>query len=142
MKKIIALFLLISLAFSCTSNTIYEKPKDLIPKDSMIDLLVDMQLAVGARSGKNLDEKYGLNYMPLVYEKYNIDSTRFTESSFYYATDIDHYTKILKTVKSRLKKLKEENEAILEEQDSIKKENYPKLKKRTFETIKKDSLVK
>jgi len=142
MKKIIALFLLISLAFSCTSNTIYEKPKDLIPKDSMIDLLVDMQLAVGARSGKNLDEKYGLNYMPLVYEKYNIDSTRFAESSFYYATDIDHYTKILKTVKSRLKKLKEENEAILEEQDSIKKENYPKLKKRTFETIKKDSLVK
>ena len=142
MKKIIALFIFVSLAFSCTSNTIYEKPEDLIPKDSMIDLLVDMQLAVGARSGKNLDEKYGLNYMPLVYEKYNIDSARFAKSSFYYATDIDHYTKILKTVKARLKKLEVENEAILEEQDSIKKENYPKLKKKVFKTTVKDSLVR
>ena len=142
MKKIIVLFLLISLAFSCTSNTIYEKPKDLIPKDSMIDLLVDMQLAVGARSGKNINEKYGLDYMPLVYEKYNIDSTRFAESSFYYSTDVDHYTKILKTVKSRLKKLKDENEALFEEQDSIKKAENPKLKKKTFKPAIKDSLVK
>ncbi|MFK5878822.1 MAG: DUF4296 domain-containing protein [Flavobacteriaceae bacterium] len=141
MKKLIALLFVSIFIFSCTSNTIFEKPKNLIPKDSMIDLLVDMQLAVGARSGKNIDEKYGLDYMPLVYEKYNIDSTRFAESSFYYTTDVDHYTKILKKVKSRLKKLKDENEAVLEEQDSIKKENYPKLKKKVYKTVR-DSIVK
>lgn len=141
MKKIIALLLISNLVLSCTSNTIYKKPKNLIPKDSMIVLLVDMQLAVGARSGKNLDEKYGLNYMPLIYEKYQIDSTRFVESSFYYSTDIDHYTKILKTVKARLQKMKDENELIVEELDSIKKANKPEMKKKTFLPVN-DSLVK
>lgn len=142
MNKILVLLLVSLFVFSCTSNTIYKEPDNLIPKDSMIVLLVDMQLAVGARSGKNIDDKYGLNYMPLIYEKYKIDSTRFVESSFYYSTDIDNYTKILKEVKSRLQKLNTENELIIEELDSIKKANNPKLKKRKFEIIKKDSLVK
>ncbi|PJC58354.1 MAG: DUF4296 domain-containing protein, partial [Flavobacteriales bacterium CG_4_9_14_0_2_um_filter_35_242] len=30
---------------ACTSNTIYKKPKDLIPKDQMVDLMVDMYMA-------------------------------------------------------------------------------------------------
>ena len=141
MKKITILLLSV-FVLSCTSNTIFEKPENLIPKDSMIDLLVDMQLAVGARSGKNLDEKYGLDYMPLVYEKYNIDSARFAESSFYYSTDIDHYTKILKTVKARLKKMNDENEQIVQELDSVKKAKKPKLKKKVFRTAVKDSIVK
>ncbi|PCI06773.1 MAG: hypothetical protein COB73_09440 [Flavobacteriaceae bacterium] len=138
MKKS-TLLLLSIFVFSCTSNTIFEKPKNLIPKDSMIDLLVDMQLAVGARSGKNLDGKYGLDYMPLVYEKYRIDSARFTESSFYYSTDIDHYTKILKTVKARLKKMNADNELIVEELDSIKKAKNPKQK---IIPLKNDSIIK
>lgn len=140
MKKLIILLLSL-FVLSCTSNTIFEKPKNLIPKDSMIDLMVDMQLAVGARSGKNLDEKYGLNYMPLIYEKYKIDSVRFTESSLYYSTDIDNYTKILRKVKSRLQKMKAENELIIDELDSIKKANNPKLKKKVFRPVN-DSIVK
>jgi len=141
MKKL-TILLLSLFVFSCTSNTIFEKPKNLIPKDSLIDLLVDMQLAIGARSGKNLDEKYGLDYMPLVYEKYNIDSARFAESSFYYSTDVDHYTKILKTVKARLKKMDEENQLIIDELDSIKKAKNPKLRKKTFKPNKIDSIIK
>ena len=141
MNKIFALLLVSLFVFSCTSNTIYKEPENLIPKDSMIVLLVDMQLAVGARSGKNIDDKYGLNYMPLIYEKYKIDSTRFAESSFYYSTDIDNYTKILKEVKSRLQKFNTDNELIIEELDSVKKAEYPKLKKRVFKTVR-DSIVK
>ena len=138
-KKLVLLFVSVFM-FSCTSNTIYKEPENLIPNDSMIVLLVDMQLALGARSGKNIDEKYGLNYMPLIYDKYKIDSTRFAQSSFYYSTDIDNYTKILKEVKSRLQKLNTENELILEELDSIKKAEYPKLKKRVYKTVR-DSIV-
>ena len=141
MNKILVLLLVSLFVFSCTSNTIYKEPDNLIPKDSMIVLLVDMQLAVGARSGKNIDDKYGLNYMPLIYEKYKIDSARFVESSFYYSTDIDNYTKILKEVKSRLQKFNTDNELIIEELDSVKKAEYPKLKKRVFKTVR-DSIVK
>ena len=142
MKPLIHTLIFFIFLVSCTSNTIYKKPDDLIPADQMIDVLVDIQIALGGKAGKNLNGNYSVDYMPLVYEKYNIDSTRFAESSFYYSTDVDHYTKILKTVKSRLKKLKDENEALFEEQDSIKKAENPKLKKKTFKPAIKDSLVK
>lgn len=142
MKIKLTLLLLSVFMFSCTSNTIFKKPKNLIPKDSMIILLVDMQLAVGARAGKNIDDKYGLDYMPLVYEKYKIDSTRFSESSFYYSTNIDNYTKILREVKLRLKKTKDENELVIAELDSIKKTKNSKLRKKTFKPAKNDSIIK
>ena len=38
---------------SCTSNTIYKKPENLIPKDSMIALLTDMYIASSAKNQKN-----------------------------------------------------------------------------------------
>jgi len=34
---------------SCESKVNYEKPKDLIPKDQMIDLLTDMHLVNGRK---------------------------------------------------------------------------------------------
>ena len=73
---------------SCTSNTIYKKPKDLISQEQMVDLLVDMQLAVGAKVVKNIEEKRS-NYMPLVYEKYNVDSGQFARSNSNYGADQD-----------------------------------------------------
>ena len=55
---------------SCTSNTIYKKPKDLIPKDSMVALLTDMYIASSAKNRKNKFLKKEKNYVVLVYEKY------------------------------------------------------------------------
>jgi len=138
MKHLTILFLFSIFLFSCTSNTIFKKPDNLIPKDSMIDLLVDIQIANAAKSGKNLDGNFGINYMPLVYEKYKIDSARFVESSFYYTTDIDHYVKILKTVKARINTLHTENESLLEIEDSIKKAGKPTLE----DIVAKDSIIK
>lgn len=79
----------------------------------MVDLLVDMQLAVGAKSMKNIEGKRS-NYMPLVYEKYNVDSARFARSNFYYSTRIDDYTKILQAVKVRFDSLKKRMKFYLE----------------------------
>ena len=107
---------------SCTSNTIYKKPKDLISQEQMVDLLVDMQLAIGAKSVKNIEEKRS-NYMPLIYKKYNVDSARFARSNFYYSTTIDDYTKILQAVSIRLDTLKKIHENLLRESDSIEKAN-------------------
>ena len=107
---------------SCTSNTIYKKPKDLISQEQMVDLLVDMQLAIGAKSVKNIEEKRS-NYMPLIYKKYNVDSARFARSNFYYSTTIDDYTRILQAVSIRLDTLKKIHENLLRESDSIEKAN-------------------
>ena len=72
---------------SCTSRTIYKKPNDLIPKDQMIDLWTDIYIAQWqARAIKNKKLERKVNYMPLVYNKFNIDSVRFMRSNIYYTS--------------------------------------------------------
>ena len=104
MKKNWVILLMIFVFLSCTSNSIYEKPKDLIPKDSMVLILKDMFLATSARNIKNLNGQRRFSYIPLVYEKYKIDSTRFKESSLYYTSKIDDYEPMLKEVQKILEK--------------------------------------
>ena len=127
MKQSITIILILIFIISCTSNTIYKKPDSLIPKDQMVDLMVDMQLALAAKTVKNKDGKRKIEYMHLVYEKYGIDSTRFSESNYYYTTNIDDYNKILKKVKNRLDKMKKsyEKEQIIK--DSLGRTSRPVL---------------
>ena len=56
-KNILIVLISLSILASCTGNTIYEKPEDLIPKDSMILLLKDLYIASSAKSIKNKEEK-------------------------------------------------------------------------------------
>ena len=116
----IAFFMLFA---SCTSNTVYKAPKNLIPKDSMVALLTDMYLASSAKNVKNKFLKREKNYVGLVYEKHKIDSTRFNMSNIYYTSIADEYTEILKKVKSNLDSLEifyKEKELI---KDSLIKKN-------------------
>jgi hypothetical protein len=119
MKQIIYISLISIFIFSCTSNTIYEKPENLIPRDEMVDILVDMQLALGAKSIKNFDGNKNVDYMYLVYEKYQIDSARFAESNFYYMTNIDEFNKVLRKSKNKIQVMKKEYENIRKKRDSI-----------------------
>lgn len=95
------------LSFSCTSRTIYKKPKNLVPEEQMVELWVDIMIANGARSKKNKKAQGKINYMPFVFKKYNIDSTRFMESNIYYTSKIEQYEKMFQEVEARLKKIKE-----------------------------------
>jgi hypothetical protein len=94
MKKNSYIFLFILLV-SCTSNTIFEKPKDLIPKDTMSLLLQEMIISTSAKFIKNKNNQKNINYMPFVYERFKIDSTRFESSNYYYMSTIDLYQEIL-----------------------------------------------
>ena len=142
MKKLhyilIALFLV-----SCTSNTILEKPKDLIPKDTMVNLLTDLYLASSASTVKNKNLELNTKYMPIVYNKYKIDSLRFKTSNIYYLSKIDEYGKLFNKVKDSLNTLLKIYKA---EDDSKQKINKNKLYrkkdslKKTLKTIKLKSL--
>ncbi|MDO9136702.1 MAG: DUF4296 domain-containing protein [Lutibacter sp.] len=143
MKKFSYLFFLSVFLMACTSNTIIKKPDNLIPKNQMEDLITDMLIAAGAENIKNIDLERNVNYFPLVFEKYGIDSTRFKESNYYYTSQIDDYEKILKKVDERLKALKEKLDNEIKLQDSLKidsiknlRENFKKPKK----PLKIDSL--
>jgi hypothetical protein len=126
MKRVWILSFLVFLCLSCTSNSIYEKPDDLIPKDSMQMILKDLYLATSAKNIKNKRQQRRFSYIPLVYQKYKIDSTRFKESSLYYTSRIDDYEPMLNAI---LKTLQEERALFARQravrdslrQDSIKK---------------------
>ena len=104
---------------SCTSNTIIEKPKNLIPKEQMVDLLTDLLLANGSGSIKNTQLKRNVNYYPLVFEKYNIDTTQFKESNYYYASKVDEYDEIIRKVEARLEALLKQFEDERKLKDSL-----------------------
>lgn len=135
MIQFIRFTLLFLLVISCTSNTIYKKPANLISEEQMVDLIFDIQLANGARNIKNKDGKRLIEYMPLVYEKYGIDSAQFAQSNFYYSTKIDDYTKLLKKVQTRLAKMEKEYDAKVQLNDSLNKVNGGKGREKIIREI-------
>ena len=137
-NSIIALLLGVFI-LACTSNTIYKKPKDLISKNQMADLLTDMYLATAAKNIKTKNLQRNLDYMPLVYEKYGIDSLRFQTSNLYYMSRIDDYQAIYKKVKTRLQKMLDTTQAAKDLKDSLKnkQKKRPELKKKEIPAIKK-----
>jgi hypothetical protein len=122
MKKNSYLFLFILLV-SCTSNTIFEKPKDLIPKDTMSLLLQEMIISTSAKFIKNKNNQKNINYMPFVYERFKIDSTRFESSNYYYMSTIDLYQEILEKAKASINAQQDALKKIKKQLDSIKKDS-------------------
>ncbi len=120
MKKVVAIIAL-ALFVSCTSRTILEKPKNLIPKDTMVLLLTDLYIAKNAFHEKNIRNEKKVNYMPLVYNKYKIDSTRFYISNFYYTSKLEEYDLIFKEVGEKLKQKKDSLEKIIEEKKAVER---------------------
>ena len=131
---------ILSLLFlvSCTSNTIFEEPKDLIPRDTMNLLMQDMMIASSAKYVKNINQQKKINYMPFIYDKYKIDSTRFQKSNLYYTSKIDLYQEIINDVKTQLEEKKEFYGKISSRRDSIRKDSIRKvnLKIKKIDTIK------
>lgn len=127
MKKV---FIALSIVFftSCTSNTILKKPKDLIPKDTMVMLITDLFIAKSAIGEKNLNNHRKVNYLPLVYNKYQIDSVRFKSSNFYYMSVFEEYDLMYKEVEKILKVKKDS----LESQLKKEQDDFNNSKNRTF----------
>ena len=100
--KALYVIAIIFFLIGCQENKVnYKKPADLIPKEEMINLIYDMHLAVAASNMKDISlEKR--NYMSLVYEKYDVDSTRFANSNLYYTSRIQEYEEMFEEVERRL----------------------------------------
>ncbi len=92
----------IMLFISCESKVNYKKPENLIDRETMIEVLYDMHLAIGTSNLKNKYDERDRNYMSLVYEKYGIDSTRFAISNIYYTSQPVEYEEMFEEVERRL----------------------------------------
>lgn len=141
MKKLSYFFVLMFLV-SCTSNTIFEKPEDLIPRDTMSLLVQEMMIATSSKYVKNKNQEKNINYMPLVYDRFKIDSNRYQRSNLYYMSKIDLYKEIFEDAKESLDKKATYYKAIKEERDSIRKDSIAKIKnlKVKADSIKKEKI--
>ncbi len=106
MKLTIYIFFIFFTLASCTSRTIYKKPENLISKDKMINIWTDLYISTGAKSVKTKKLEKDKNYIPLVLEKYKIDSIQFSKSNIYYTSRIEEYEEMFEEVQKRLNDLK------------------------------------
>lgn len=106
MKLTIYIFFIFFTLASCTSRTIYKKPENLISKDKMINIWTDLYISMGAKSIKTKKLEKDKNYIPLVLEKYKIDSIQFSKSNIYYTSRIEEYEEMFEEVQKRLNDLK------------------------------------
>lgn len=102
MKPLTSIIIASFFIVCCTSKTIYKKPDNLIEKEKMIKIWTDIYIARGARTVPTKELKKNINYLPLVFEKYKIDSAQLNESNLYYTSKIDDYQKMFDEVNKRL----------------------------------------
>ena len=122
---------------SCTSRTIYKKPKNLISEDQMVELWTEIIIAKNAKSIKNQKGQKKINYMPFIYQKHKIDSAKFMQSNIYYTSKVEDYEKMFKRVEAKLRKIKEIYDPLsvdidptlpIWKKDSIRRKNREKRK--------------
>lgn len=103
MKKIILLFIVIAFITSSCKDTSINKPKGLIDKDKMENIIYDLAILEAAKSqtmGMQTNYPKPTDFLKI---KYKVDSLTFARSTQYYASDIKEYKKMYERIKERLK---------------------------------------
>lgn len=131
MIKKISFTIIFTLVLSCTSNTIYKKPDNLIEKELMVELITQIQLANVVGDVKNKKGVRKIEYMSLVYKNFGIDSAQFAQSNLYYSSKIDEYADIFQEVQRNLEALNKEYETQKEIRDSIKRIERIEIREKT-----------
>lgn len=120
MRFIIFILLLAVFSVSCQDVQRTKKPKDLIPEEKMVDVLTELSLLHAARSyNKSMLEETGIDPEVYLWEKYDIDSSRFERSSNYYSENYRQYERIYGDVKERLENLKTIYDSLREEEERV-----------------------
>ena len=142
MKHFFYMLILISLV-SCNSVNRPKKPKDLIAKDKMSDIMYDLYILNAAKGvNRKLLELNGIMPADYIYEKYGIDSLQFAVSNTYYSYDTEVYTSIIDKMKAQLEKDKELYEKLTKEEQKVE-DSLKNIEKKLKEPIelKKEEAV-
>lgn len=116
------IFLSLILFIGCYKVNGPEKPKNLIPKDKMVDILLEIRLMSSA-TGVNQSVLYnnGVSSHNYIYKKFGIDSTQLAKSNDYYAFYVDDYDEIYDRVQDTLQALKQKYDALRAEEEEERK---------------------
>ncbi len=106
LKKFIVYIIIILTITSCNLGA-PKKPKNLISKAKMVNILIDARLIGSATFiNKGIMQQNGIKLESYVFEKHGIDSLQFALSNEYYAYYIKDYEEIYDRVTDSLEKLK------------------------------------
>ncbi len=121
MKHSAILFILVLFFFGCQNVDQPEKPKNLISKDKMVDILTESYLANAARSvdNKSIIVK-GIKMDSLIYRNFGVDSLQFAKSNAFYAANVNTYMSILQEVETRLDVMQKKMDSLWERERNIK----------------------
>lgn len=122
---------------SCYKFKEPEKPKNLISKVDMVNILIDLKLIASVTTADDIKvlDSNNVKSEKYIYKKYNIDSTQFALSNNYYAYHLEDYEDIYTKVKDSLEALSKFYEAL--EQQEIKEQ---RTKDSLQSIINKDSI--
>lgn len=142
MRKILYIVVCCVFILGCNSSQEPEKPKNLIPEDKMVDVLIDLSILSSAKGvNKKVLENNGITPDEYVYNRHQIDSTQFSESNAYYSFFIDDYKDILKRVEDSLNRLRFKYNRLAEKEEKKKEVKKGDRKEKIQKSKKKDSLI-
>ena len=110
-----ALYILIGfllIASGCKDNSKTDEPENLIPRDTMVQVLMDIHLieaSIKLNNERKLNkEEYTFYYYQYLFEKYDITKEVFDSSLIYYQHNIERFDTIYIDVISELNRLEGE----------------------------------
>lgn len=140
MKKIVP-FLAILTFWGCKEDWV-KKPKHLIERAQMVDIMYDLTLleAIKYQNPSVLDSNQ-IRSKQFIYKKYKIDSLQLAQNNVYYASDYKAYKVMIEQVAKRLDTDKKKAKALIKAEEKKNKIRLEKLKKKKQQSGKvKDSI--
>lgn len=121
-KRVIVLISMALMLTACYKYNAPKKPKNLIPKDKMANILIDLRLiqSVSGINKKVLDSHH-VKPAQYVYKKHDVDSLQFALSNDYYAFHIADYDEIYTIMKDSIGVLKQKYKDLIDEEAKAKK---------------------
>lgn len=102
MRQLFFILPLLVLA-ACQNVNDFRKPKNLIDKEKMANVLYDIAvLNAGKSYSPVMMQESNIDYNEYVFKKHGIDSLQFAESNAYYTDNLDKYLAIFTLVEDRL----------------------------------------
>ena len=108
-KKLLVATLL-ALAFTACVDKVVDLPEGYLSKEEMVDIMVDIHLVEGARSGTLLlgDTNKLPDYYARIYEKYGLTEAEFKTNFDWYTQHPQQLKEVYEEVIVELSKLEEE----------------------------------
>lgn len=122
MKKVILFLAILTLFFSCKEDVV-KKPKRLIEKDVMVDIMYDISIldAIRYQNPSSIDS-FKINAKDFIFKKYKVDSLQFVNSNIYYSSDYEGYKIMFDQVVKRIDNQKTVADSLIKlEEKKLKK---------------------